>query len=186
MAQGHQILNLDLVPVDIPGVDTMIVDLADGSQTFNALSTHFNFGEFFAGKGRPPVDAVVHFAAIPRILMRPDNTMFAANVLSTYNVIEAATKLGIGKVIIASSETVYGVCFAEGRRDFNSFPVDEDHDTDPMDSYGLSKVVGEKNQVGVAVLIAGWGLNAVSSIHSRGTTDQMMMIAASTNVTTRR
>jgi len=144
VAKGHQILNLDLVPVDIPGVDTMIVDLADSGQTFSALSTHFNFGEFFAGKGRPPVDAVVHFAAIPRILMRPDNTMFAANVLSTYNVLEAATKLGIAKVVIASSETVYGVCFAEGRRDFNSFPVDEDHDTDPMDSYGLSKVVGEK------------------------------------------
>ena len=28
--------------------------------------------------------------------------------------------------------------------DFDSFPVDEDHDIDPMDSYGLSKVVGEK------------------------------------------
>ncbi len=70
--------------------------------------------------------------------------MFATNVLSTYNVIEAAAKLGIRKVIIASSETVYGVCFAEGDRDFDSFPVDEDHDIDPMDSYGLSKVVGEK------------------------------------------
>ena len=144
VAEGHKILNLDLVPVEIPGIDTMIVDLADSGQTFNALSTHFNFGEFFSGEGRQPVDAVVHFAAIPRILMRPDNAMFAANVLSTYNVIEAATKLGIRKVIIASSETAYGICFAEGRRDFNSFPVDEEHDTDPMDSYGLSKVVGEK------------------------------------------
>lgn len=144
VARGHEVLNLDLVPLDIPGVTTMIVDLADSGQAFNALSTHFSFDEFFAGKGRAPVDAVVHFAAIPRILMRPDNTMFATNVLSTYNVIEAATKLGIGKVVIASSETVYGVCFGEGDRDFDSFPVDEDHDTDPMESYGLSKVVGEK------------------------------------------
>ena len=54
------------------------------------------------------------------------------------------TKLGIRKVIIASSETAYGVCFAEGDRDFKSFPVDEDYDVDPPDSYGLSKVVGEK------------------------------------------
>ena len=70
--------------------------------------------------------------------------MFAANVQSTYNVIEAATKLGIRKIVTASSETVYGVCFAEGVRDFTSFPVDEDYDVDPTDSYGLSKVLGEK------------------------------------------
>ena len=76
--------------------------------------------------------------------MRPDNAMFAANVLSTYNVVEAATKLGIRKIIIASSETVYGVCFAEGERDFTAFPIDEDYDVDPTDSYGLSKVIGEK------------------------------------------
>jgi nucleoside-diphosphate-sugar epimerase len=142
--RGHQVLNLDRVPLDLPGVNTLIVDLADSGQTFNALSTHYGFEEYFAGAGRAPVDAVVHFAAIPRIFMVPDNTMFATNVLSTYNVLEAATKLGIRKVIIASSETAYGVCFAEGDRDFNSFPVDEQHDTDPTDSYGLSKVVGEK------------------------------------------
>jgi nucleoside-diphosphate-sugar epimerase len=144
LSRGHKVLNLDLVPLDLPGINTMIVDLADSGQTFNALSTHFGFDEVWAGTGVAPVDAVVHFAAIPRILMKPDNSMFAANVLSTYNVLEAATKLGIRKAIIASSETAYGVCFADGDRDFNSFPVDEDHDVDPMDSYGLSKVVGEK------------------------------------------
>jgi nucleoside-diphosphate-sugar epimerase len=144
LSRGHQVLNLDLAPLDFPGVNTMIVDLADSGETFNALSSHFGFDEVWAGKGVAPVDAVVHFAAIPRILMRPDNAMFATNVLSTYNVLEAAAKLGIRKVIIASSETVYGVCFAEGDRDFKSLPVDENHDIDPMDSYGLSKVVGEK------------------------------------------
>lgn len=144
VARGHQVLNLDLAPLDVRGVNTMIVDLADSGEAFNALSTHFGFEEYFAGGGRKPVDAVVHFAAIPRIFMQPDNRMFATNVLSTYNVLEAATKLGIRKVIIASSETAYGRCFAEGDRDYDSFPVDEDHDTDPTDSYGLSKVVGEK------------------------------------------
>jgi nucleoside-diphosphate-sugar epimerase len=69
---------------------------------------------------------------------------FAANVLSTYNVIEAAMKLGVRKVIIASSETTYGVCFAEGDKDYHAFPLTEDYDSDPMDSYGLSKVVNEK------------------------------------------
>ena len=64
--------------------------------------------------------------------------------ISTYNVIEAAMKLGVRKVIIASSETTYGVCFAEGDKDFHAFPLEEDYDFDPMDFYGLSKVVNEK------------------------------------------
>ena len=142
--RGYEILNLDLVPLDCPGVNTLVTDLTDSGQVFNALSMHFDFAGLETGKGPAPVDAVVHFAAVPRILLKPDNTTFAANTLSTYNVIEAAVKLGIRKVIIASSETTYGVCFAEGDKDFHEFPLTEDYDVDPMDSYGLSKVVNEK------------------------------------------
>jgi nucleoside-diphosphate-sugar epimerase len=86
----------------------------------------------------------VHFAAIPRVLIEPDNVTFATNVVATYNVIEAAMKLGVRKVVIASSETTYGVCFAEGDKDFRQFPLEEDYDVDPQDSYGLSKVCNEK------------------------------------------
>ncbi len=142
--RGHQVLNLDMVPSVQPGVTTLDVDLRDSGQVFNALSMHFDFKGLETGKGPAPVDAVVHFAAVPRILLRPDNVTFQSNVVSTYNVIEAAVKLGIGKIIIASSETTYGVCFAEGDKDYHSFPLEEDYDIDPMDSYGLSKVVNEK------------------------------------------
>ncbi len=142
--RGHAVLNLDLTPLDCPGVNTLLTDLTDSGQVFNALSQHFGFDGFDTGNGPAKVDAVVHFAAIPRILMKPDNTTFAANTVSTYNVIEAAVKLGIRKVIIASSETTYGVCFAEGDKDYHQFPLTEDYDVDPMDSYGLSKVVNEK------------------------------------------
>ncbi|MDR6818393.1 UDP-glucose 4-epimerase [Neorhizobium sp. 2083] len=144
LREGHEVFNLDLVPLDCPGVNTLITDLTDSGQTFNALSMHFGFTGLESGRGPAPVDAVVHFAAVPRILMRPDNATFSANTISTYNVIEAAMKLGIRKVIIASSETTYGVCFAEGDKDYHSFPLTEDYDVDPMDSYGLSKVVNEK------------------------------------------
>jgi nucleoside-diphosphate-sugar epimerase len=58
--------------------------------------------------------------------------------------IEAACKLGVKKIIIASSETTYGVCFAQGDKDFHSFPLEEDYDIDPEDSYALSKICGEE------------------------------------------
>ncbi|GLS19223.1 UDP-glucose 4-epimerase [Labrys miyagiensis] len=144
LERGHEVLNLDLVPFAHPGVRTLITDLTDSGQTFNALSMHFDSSGLTTGAGPAPVDAVVHFAAIPALLLRPDNVTFQANVVSTYNVIEAATKLGIRKIIIASSETTYGVCFAEGDKDYKTFPLEEDYDVDPMDSYGLSKVVNEK------------------------------------------
>src|SRR5258708_4250927 len=143
LAKGYKILNVDLKPLDLPGVNTLIADLTDSGQAFNALTTHFGFDDYNDGKPPSPPDAVVHFAAIPRVLIEPDNETFRVNTISTYNVIEAAAKLRVRKIVIASSETTYGVCFAEGAKNFHSFPLGEDYDVDPMDSYGLSKVVNE-------------------------------------------
>ena len=119
------------------------IDLTDAGQVFNALSAYAGFDELEPGTGVPRYDAVVHFAAIPAILVRPDNETFRINVLSTYNVIDAAVKLGIRKVIFASSETTYGICFADGEVKPEYVPVDEEHPTVPHDSYAMSKVVNE-------------------------------------------
>ncbi|MBB6483507.1 NAD(P)-dependent oxidoreductase [Rhizobium lusitanum] len=141
---GYEVHNVDLVPLNSPGVTNLQADVTDAGQVYNALTMHRDFPDLDRGKGVQPFDAVVHFAAIPRILIKPDNETFRINTMSTYNVIEAAAKLGVKKIIIASSETTYGVCFAEGHRDFHQFPLEEDYDVNPMDSYGLSKVVNEK------------------------------------------
>ncbi len=143
-AKGHDVLNVDMKDVSLPGVYTLLADLTDSGQVFNALTAHFGYGGYDKGKPPSAPDVVVHFAAIPRILQEPDNKTFAANVLSTYNVIEAACKLGVKKIIIASSETTYGVCFAEGDKDYKKFPLEEDYEIDPMDSYGLSKQLNEQ------------------------------------------
>jgi nucleoside-diphosphate-sugar epimerase len=143
-AQGHRVMNVDLNPLNLPGVDNLQADIADSGQMFNALSSYAGFDEMEPGTGIPRFDAVVHFAAVPRILIKPDNETFRVNTLGTYNVIEAAVKLGIKKVIIASSETTYGICFSDGKTNPKSLPLEEDYDVDPMDSYGLSKVVNEQ------------------------------------------
>lgn len=141
---GYEVLNIDTRPLDDPRVRTLIADITDAGQVFNALSSYMGTHEFDASLRPQKVDAVVHFAAIPRIMIVPDNEVFRVNALGTYNVIEAATKLGIPKVVIASSETTYGVVFAHEHRNPAYFPLDEDYDVDPMDSYALSKVVNEK------------------------------------------
>ena len=142
--QGYRVLNVDLTPLDHPQVDNLIVDITDSGQVFNAMTSYADFDELEPGNGVPKFDAVVHFAAVPRILIHPDNETFRVNTMGTYNVIEAAVKLGIKKIVIASSETTYGICFSDGQTDPHSLPLEEDYDVDPMDSYGLSKVVNEK------------------------------------------
>ena len=143
LERGHQVLNADLIPLDHPGVDNLTVDLTDSGQVFNAMTSLANFAELEPGTGVPKFDAVVHFAALARILITPDNETFRTNTLSTYNVIEAAVKLGIPKVIFASSETTYGICFADGEVKPDYVPVDEEHPTVPHDSYAMSKVCNE-------------------------------------------
>ncbi|KAK5122836.1 hypothetical protein LTR85_003751 [Meristemomyces frigidus] len=147
LGKGHQILNLDLAEFPDPkaGVFTLKTDLTDSGQVFNALTTHYNFEGYEAGQSEPPPDVVIHFAAYARNMLVPDNECFKGNVTATYNVIEAASKLGVKKIIIASSETTYGVCFSEGKTAYQSFPLDEDtYDRDPMDTYALSKLCGER------------------------------------------
>ena len=142
--QGHQVMNVDLVPLDHPGIDNLVADITDSGQMFNAMSSYTGLDELEPGNGVPKFDAIVHFAAVPRILINPDNETFRVNTMGTYNVIEAAVKLGIRKIIIASSETTYGICFSDGKTNPKALPLEEDYDVDPMDSYGLSKVVNEK------------------------------------------
>ncbi len=144
LEQGHRVLNVDLVPLNYPGVDNLIADITDSGQMFNAMSSYAGLDELEPGHGVPKFDAVVHFAAVPRILINPDNETFRVNTMGTYHVIEAAVKLGIKKIVIASSETTYGICFSDGQTDPKVLPLEEDYDVDPMDSYGLSKVVNEK------------------------------------------
>ncbi len=89
------------------------------------------------------VDAVIHLAAVHRDGIAPNDVTFRTNVLGTFNVHEAAWRLGIRRVVSTSSASVLGWDYRE--RDFlpQYLPIDEDHPVSPQDAYGLSKQVGE-------------------------------------------
>ncbi|MCY4024488.1 MAG: NAD(P)-dependent oxidoreductase [Anaerolineaceae bacterium] len=90
------------------------------------------------------VDAVVHMAAIPSPTRDPPEVVFRNNVMSTFNVLEAAALLGVRNVVLASSISALGYAFRH--RDFNplQIPIDETHPLLSQDSYGLCKMAGEE------------------------------------------
>lgn len=143
LEQGHRVVNVDQVPLELVGVNNRIADITDAGQMYDVMSAYAGYDEMVPGTGVPSFDAVVHFAAVPRLLQNSDNECYRVNTIGTYNVIDAALKMGVRKVVFASSETAYGICFADGERKPEYLPMDEEHPTVPEDSYAMSKVVNE-------------------------------------------
>ena len=133
-ADGHQVLNLDRAGERSPGL--AIVDLRNYGQVLDVLlgldDRHTGF------------DAVVHLGAIPAPGLVPDAATFENNMLSTYNVFQAARRAGIRKVVYASSETVLGLPFDV---DPPYIPVDEEYPARPESTYSLVKHLEEQMAV---------------------------------------
>lgn len=87
-------------------------------------------------------DAVIHLAAFPGPWGQPPGVVYANNTTINYNVLYAASELGIQKVALASSVNAYGGLGSKTGH-FDYFPVDENHPTYNEDDYSLSKWVGE-------------------------------------------
>jgi nucleoside-diphosphate-sugar epimerase len=67
--------------------------------------------------------------------------VFRTNITSTHTVFAAAWRLGLKRVVWASSETTLGLPFDTPPE---YAPVDEEHPLRPESSYALSKVLGEE------------------------------------------
>lgn len=89
------------------------------------------------------VDAVVHAAAYPAPTSAPEPEVFTNNVEASYNVLDAAGRTGVGRIVNISS--LSGVGLAWSRRDLSPqfVPLTEEHPYVGDDVYGLSKYVGE-------------------------------------------
>jgi nucleoside-diphosphate-sugar epimerase len=123
----HEVVAVDLVAPREAQTASLLADLTDFGETVECLS----------GAG-----AAVHLAAIPAPGIRTEEMTFRTNVLSTYNVFEAARLLGLRRVVWASSETILGLPF--DREPPAYAPIDEDHPPRPESSYSLSKLLGEE------------------------------------------
>ena len=89
-------------------------------------------------------EAIVHLAAFPSPIGREPEEVFANNMISTYNVVEAAIRQGARKVIYSSSGSALGFAFSFRDMVPDYMPIDEEHPLRPQDAYGLSKWLGEK------------------------------------------
>lgn len=141
LSAGHQVWVLDdfndFYPVKIKEVNVKghqahgdryrlsRLDIGDGP----ALEAVFQAGDF---------EAVIHLAARAGVRPSLDNPAlyYQVNVMGTLNILEAARKYGVGRVVFASSSSVYGNCQA---------PVfSEDLKlAEPISPYAATKLAGE-------------------------------------------
>jgi UDP-glucose 4-epimerase len=92
--------------------------------------------ELFENEG---FDVVNHHAAQMDVRLSVADPIFDAqnNIFGTINLLQAAQKNGVKKIIfISSGGAIYG------EQDY--FPADEEHPTRPLSPYGITKLTGEK------------------------------------------
>jgi len=130
-AAGHRVIGLDAAGTR--GPDFVEVQLTDYGQVVDALTA--------VGDRHDGVDALVHLAAIPAPGIRSDVATFHNNMIATFNAFWAATRLGIRRIVYASSETVLGLPFDVPPP---YVPVDEEYPPRPESVYSLVKVLEER------------------------------------------
>ena len=127
--QGIAVVAVDKIPWQGVDARALTVDLCDLGQVYGAL----------AG-----TEAVIHLAAIPAPVGFPPEVVYGNNILSQFNVFEAAATLGIRRVVSASSVSALGFPWQHRWSEPLYVPIDEKHPLLPQDAYGLSKANGEE------------------------------------------
>jgi UDP-glucose 4-epimerase len=89
-------------------------------------------------------EAVIHCAAIPSPAGTEPSALVQTNVMSTFNVMEAASRHGITRAVLASSGSIYGTAWSPEPIEPPYVPIDEDTPLLYVDPYALTKDVGER------------------------------------------
>jgi nucleoside-diphosphate-sugar epimerase len=135
LEHGHEVLIIDRIapdPARSASAPFLPADLTDYGEALEAVS---------GAEVLPGVEALVHLAAVPSPFHATPDVTFSTNIRSTHTVFSAATRLGLKRVVWASSETTLGLPF-DHPPDYA--PVDERHPLRAESSYALSKILGEE------------------------------------------
>lgn len=145
------------------GYEVSATDIATTRADFEAGALRADMTDYGqALEALKGADAVIHLANIPAPGISTPAVTFNANMTMNFNVFHAAARLGLRRVVWASSETTLGLFFGIGPQQWPSLeaeglppryaPVDEDHYPLPTTTYALSKVASET----IAEHIAQW------------------------------
>lgn len=127
---GHEVVNFDVVnrpELELPGQFCRVA-LADAGKVYDAL---FQF--------RP--EGVCHLAANPAPGGQAQIDVFDNNVLSAYNIMQAAGDIGVSRFVYASSEMATGL-LTDGTVP-TKIPFDESERYASPNAYALSKYISE-------------------------------------------
>lgn len=130
---GHEVTATDLGPPqferDLPDEAPYVrADLTDAGAAVAVVDGH---------------DAVVHAAAIPDPLHDPPLHVFRTNVMAAMHVVDACVRLGVGRLVNVSSETVPGFVF-DDEVEPPYLPIDPEAPAAARDEYGFGKEVVER------------------------------------------
>ena len=131
MAEHAQITTLDIKEPEAKsqgGQDHITLSITNYEEIKKALTGH---------------DAVIHLAAIPNPREADAKTTFDNNVEGAWTVLQAAEDAGIKRVVVASSDSVFGLSYNPPDWPPQFLPVDETHPTRPTEVYSLSKKITE-------------------------------------------
>ena len=136
LEHGYEVLPVDRIPFPDPKVPSTVVDLDDFGATWDLMN-----GVLRRMESGP--DAIIHMAAgLPG--KQTNAYTFHTNMLAKYNVFESCARLGIKRVVWASSETILGQPFDQAPPPYA--PLDEIPPARTeifFTGYALSKILGE-------------------------------------------
>lgn len=117
------------------GMDVLAIDITKGDPKTLVFDLNNPKGlrELLEG-----VDIVVHLAAFMSWDPHVAADVLTTNVVTTYNLLEAARNSGVRRVVVGSTGEVYPEVAP------TYVPVDERHPTRPRSVYGLSKLLAEQ------------------------------------------
>ena len=137
VAHGHTVINADRSP---PPHVTWLYDQA-GAELYvrTDLARLGDVVSVLRG-----ADGLIQLAAIPNPTGHVAGEVFHTNMVTDFNVLEAADLLGIPKLVMSSSINALGASFNGGVVAPRYFPIDERHETRCEEIYSTTKWLGEE------------------------------------------